>query len=295
MQSSESPALENSEYTEGRAKMQARREFLAHLPSDTHEYRYNGFSSLKEAADKEYDRFLGQEDSSGSPYIIFTNISPEEFTQNDESFPGRVDYSPPLQVLILTMVSLPHEEGARWFDGFIATKAVEMKVRRLLTLRGATRSETPDRKKQADSSYGPRQLPPGRTAEWPTVAVEVGFSETKAKLKSDAAYWLNQSSGEVLTMITVDIKRSGNIYIILWKRSMVTNQYPNPEPEAIQEIKIYRGKGGQAANIRGDELRIPFQHMLLRDPEEGERDFVITRDELLHDLADEIWWGIDHM
>ncbi|PGH11024.1 hypothetical protein AJ80_07300 [Polytolypa hystricis UAMH7299] len=293
MQSSESPALENSEYTDERAKMQARREFLAHLPPDTHEYRYHGFSLLKEATNKEYNQFLEHDDSSGSPYIIFTNISPEEVTHN-EDFPGRVDYSPPLQILILTMVSLPHEEGARLFDQIVGDKAVEMKVRRLLSFRGATRSKTPDRNKQADSSYGPRQLPPGRSPEWPTVAVEVGFSEMREKLKSDAAYWLNRSSGDVLTVITIDIKRSGNICIILWKRPVVTNQYPNPEPEAIQEIKIYRGKGGQAANLRGDELRIPFRHMMLRDPGPGEEDFVITRDELLHDLADAIWWGIDH-
>ncbi|OJD21487.1 hypothetical protein ACJ73_07169 [Blastomyces percursus] len=285
--------MQRSEYANKRVKMQARHEFLAHLPPDTHEYKYHGFSSLKEVTNKEYNQFL--EHDNRSPYIIFTNISPEEFVIHNEDFPGRVDYSPPLQVLILTMVCLPHEEAASLFDQIVGEKAVKMKIRRLLSFRAATRSKTPDRNKQADRSYGPRELPPGRSAEWPTVAVEVGFSETREKLKSDAAYWLNQSSGDVLTMITIDIKRgSGNIYIILWKRPVVTNEYPNPEPEVDQKIKIYRGKGSQAANLTGDELRIPFRHMMLRDPRPGEGDFVITRDELLHDLADGIWWGIDH-
>lgn len=289
--------MQSGEYTDERAKMLARREFLAHLPPDTHEYRYRGFSLLEEATDREYDRFLeydGSRSSSSSPFVVFTDISPKEVTAHDESFPGRIDYSPPLRILILTMVSLPHEEATGTFDRLVGTKAVEMKVQRILSIRRATRSKTPDRKKQADCSYGPRELPPGRSAEWPTVAVEAGYSETREKLKSDAAYWLNRSSGDVLRAITIDIKRSGNIYIIMWKRPVVTNQYPNPEPECIQEIRIYRGNGGQAASLTGDELRIPFRHVMLRNPGPGEGDFVITRDELLHDLADAIWWGIDH-
>ncbi|KAK2807835.1 hypothetical protein FQN50_005224 [Emmonsiellopsis sp. PD_5] len=284
--------LENSESTDSkRAIMQARHEFLAHLPPDTPEYKYAGISSMREATAKESHRFLHQD--STSPYIIFTAISPQEVTDNDENFPGRTDYSRPLQILILSMPSLPHEEAAGLFDRILDRKAVEMKVHRLLSFRRATDSKTSNRNKEADCSYAPRELPAGRSDKWPTVAVEVGYSETREKLKSDAAFWLNGSSGDVLTAITIDIKRSGNIYIIRWKRPAVVGN-PNPEPEVVQEIKICRGKGGQAANLTGDELRIPFQHMMLRDPGPGEGDFVITRDELLHDLADAIWYGMDH-
>lgn len=114
-------------------------------------------------------------------------------------------------------------------------------------------------------------------------------------MKSDAAYWLNRSSGDALTVVTIDIKRSGDIYITQWRRPAVTNQRPDPEPEeAVEEIKIFRGKSGQAARITGGELRIRFQHMMLRDPGPGEGDFVFTRDELLDDLAEAIWWGLDH-
>lgn len=278
---------ENSKYINKRIKMQTRPEFLAHLPPDTPEYRYHDFSSLIKVADGEYDRF--QRHDSSSPYVIFTDISPQEVDDNDK-FPGRVDYSPPLRTLVLTMVSMPHEEGSCLFGQIIGRKAAEMKIHRLLSFRGATRSKAPDRNKEADSSYGPRKLPNGRTAEWPTVAVEVGFSETSAKLRSDASYWLNRSSGAVLTAITIDIKRSGNIYIIRWRRSA----HAGAEVEAVQEIKIYRGKGGQAADLMGGELIIPFKHMMLREPESGEGDFIFTRDDLLHDLADAIWWGMDH-
>ena len=91
---------QDSEYADEQAKMQARREFLAHLPPATHEYRYNGLSSLEKIADKEYTRFLEHRDSS---YIIFTEVAPQEIENQD--LPGRVDYNSHLHILILKMVS----------------------------------------------------------------------------------------------------------------------------------------------------------------------------------------------
>lgn len=125
-----------------------RHDFLTHLPPNPPEYRYHGFSSLKEAIDNEYNQFLEHDDD--SPYIIFTDITPAEV--NNQDFPGKVDYSSPLHILILTMISLPHEQGSELFNFLIGDKAKEMQVRRLLSFRGATRSKTPDRKKEPDRS-----------------------------------------------------------------------------------------------------------------------------------------------
>ncbi|PGH22954.1 hypothetical protein AJ80_03003 [Polytolypa hystricis UAMH7299] len=220
--------------------MQARHEFLEHLHPDTQEYKYLGFSSLLEAVSKEYDRFIVR---SCSPYVIITDIGPDEVDDHEESIPGRADYSPSLQLLILSMVSLPHEEAAGVFDRLVGTKATQMMIHRILSIRGRTHTKTSEREKQADCSYGPRHLPPGGSTQWPTLALEVAFPESREKVKKDVAWWLNRSAGDVLRAISIDIKRpSGNIYTTLWKRGMATNQCPNPDPEALQEIKIYRAK-----------------------------------------------------
>ena len=77
------------------------------------------------------------------PYIIF-NISQEE--ANDKTLRGRVDYSS--STLILTMISLPYEEDAPFFDITLAVKATEIKACRLLFFREVTHSKTFDRGKQ---------------------------------------------------------------------------------------------------------------------------------------------------
>ncbi|KAL1952828.1 hypothetical protein VTO42DRAFT_4117 [Malbranchea cinnamomea] len=273
--------------------MQERREFLEHLPPDTHEYRYFGIPSLLDAQRKECDRFLH---SNSSSFVIINDITAYELDAHEEEIPGRIDFSPCLQLLVLKMVSLPHEEAAAVFDGLVRDKAKQMMIHRILSIRRTTRTKTPSRQKQADCSYAPRQLPPGRSTQWPTVAVEVAFSEIYEKVKKDIAWWLNSSEGKVLRAISIDIKRpSGNIYITLWKRGTATERYPNPNPEAIQEIQIHRGKDGKPPTLTGGELKLTFQQMMLRDPGQGEADFVFTREELLDDLAKAVWYGLDNM
>lgn len=84
------------------------------------------------------------------------------------------------------------------------------------------------------------------------------------------------------------MRPSDKIYIALWKRG------PSPGLEVVQEIEIYRDEDGKAENLTGDDLRITIQQMMLRDPGPGEGGFIFTRDELLHGLAEGVWWGIDH-
>ena len=111
------------------------------------------------------------------------------------------------------------------------------------------------------------------------------------------ASWVNEQDtqgGELnkKTTIPLTIKAftSASFHFNRLKRLEVSQQWLTKS--GINNKNIYRGEGGQAANLTnltGDELRIPFRHMMLHDPGPGKGDFVITRDELLHDLADAIW------
>ncbi|WEW54622.1 hypothetical protein PRK78_000042 [Emydomyces testavorans] len=270
-------------------KMQEeRRRFLEYLPPDTHEYNYPGPQGTQAIIDQEFDNH--------SPFVIITNISPSEFEQLENHLPGRLDYSYALHTLLLKLSYAPQEEAADNFGGLVYSKARDMDVNRNMRFRGATDSATPDRKKQPDRSWGPRHLFQGRTANWPTVALEVAFSESREKVKRDMAWWLHQSKGAVLRAISIDIKRpSGNIYITSWERgTMPTRNHPYPDPRVVQEVKIFRPKQGQSPRVTGDALVIPFQHLTLRAPAEGEGDFIFTRDELL-EIAEDVWITMDRM
>ncbi|KAJ6190929.1 hypothetical protein N7519_000950 [Penicillium mononematosum] len=94
--------------------------------------------------------------------------------------------------------------------------------------------------------------------------------------------------------ITIDIKRgSGNIEIKSWVPAMSFPQHASTAPQVAQRILIERGGNGQEPTIQGGDLIIPFQHLLLNEPREGDWDFVITQDMLLHEFAELIWAAIE--
>ncbi|OAX79724.1 hypothetical protein ACJ72_05909 [Emergomyces africanus] len=279
----------------GKLSLQSR-SFLKqlHLPPDVSEYEYSDLCHLQEVTGQAYNHFIAN--SSQSPFVIFTNLPVDDFEQHEDNFCGRVDYNPNLQLLVLTMVSFPHEVAAGVFERLVDDRANESGVRRILLPRGSTRTDTPDRRKQADKSWIPRELPAGRTTQWPSVAVEVGYSETREKLKSDMKFWLN-SNNEVRMALSIDIKRpSGTIFITAWKRGapIPPTMSFNPEPQATQEIKIERAKAGQKPHVTGDSnLIIPFEHIMLRKPGQGEVDFVISQEDLL-ELAEAVWFAMNN-
>ncbi|KOS40617.1 hypothetical protein ACN38_g8528 [Penicillium nordicum] len=206
------------------------------------------------------------------------------------------------------MPSLPHEEAASSFEVMIVTLAKEMSVYRRIMKCGATRVDTPERNKQADRSWQPVL----QVSKFPTVALEVSFSETTLKLERDIAWWINGSKGEVRMGITIDIKRGShsieikswtstlepslrNIHITAGSRQVIDRSIKNPPPPRMtQRILITRGRDGSSPTIQGESLTIPFHTLLLDGLGEGEGDFVFTAEMLLHDLAEPVWNAIDH-
>ncbi|KAJ5980112.1 hypothetical protein N7481_007410 [Penicillium waksmanii] len=271
--------------------------FLAHLPSDTPVYRY---------AENCIMESLFTQDSIEDRFVVLKNFPSETLTERDEQLPGRCDYSPSLQILIITMPSRPHEEAASSFDILIAALAKEMKVYRRLANCGSTLVETPDRSKQADRSWQPTRS----QSKFPTVALEVGFSETTAKLERDIAWWINTSKGNIRMGLTIDIKRSGSIEIKSWTpafmpvpshvyitahgRPVVERHISDPPPPRMtQRIFITRGRDGCNPTIEGGDLIIPFHALMLEQAGDGEHDFVLTTELLLQDLAERVWAAID--
>ncbi|EEA23580.1 hypothetical protein TMatcc_002456 [Talaromyces marneffei ATCC 18224] len=280
------------------ANSQAESAFLVYLPPDTPVYHY------------EKQRELGSlfpPFSVKDRFVVVKHVPPEILEKHEERLPGRCDYSPPLRILIITMPGLPHEEAADSFGAMIILLSNEMNVLKRISLCAATRVDTPNRDKQADRSWKPAR----QRRKFPTVALEVGFAETTAKLERDIAWWINESKGEVKMGITVDIKpRSGRIEVKSWTpafellpshiyvtasgRQVLDRRINHPPPPRMnQRILLKRGRNGASPTIEGGDLVIPFRSLLLDEPGEGEGDFVITADTMLHDFAERIWDSID--
>ncbi|OQD95059.1 hypothetical protein PENSOL_c022G08524 [Penicillium solitum] len=272
--------------------------FLAHLPSGTPVYYYNQQCAMGGLFPP-----YSVEDS----FIVLKHFPADILAEYEEQLPGRCDYSPSLQILIITIPSQPHEQAASSFEAMNVILAQEMNANRRIAKCGGALIDTPERNKQADRSWKPARQ--GR--EFPTVALEVGFSETTLKLERDIAWWINGSKGEVRMGITIDIKRGShsieikswtpafepslrNIYITAGGRQVIDRHIKDPPPPRMsQRILITRGRDGSSPTIKGGPLTIPFHTLLLDEPGEGEGDFVFTTEMLLHDLAEPIWDAID--
>lgn len=272
--------------------------FLAHLPSDTPVYCYDGQCTIES---------LFPPYSVEDRFIVLKNFPPETFAAQEEHLPQRCDYAPSLQTLIIMMPGLPREEAASSFEAMILDLAKKMKVYRRIRNCGATRVDTHDRRKQADRLWEPSR----QARKFPTVALEVGFSETTLKLEKDISWWINESNGQVKMGLTVDIKRgSCAIEIKSWTPAFepsphhvyvtasghnVVNRHINdhPPPQLAQKVLIKRGRDGVSPTVEGAPLTIPFYALLLDEPGEGEGDFVLTAEMLLEDLAERVWNAID--
>jgi hypothetical protein len=283
--------------SEGVVSEEGAETFLAHLPSDTPVYCYDQQRAIQS---------LFPPYSVEDRFIVLKQFPAEILAENEEQLPGRCDYSPSLQILIITMPGKPHEEAACSFDYMVGRLAQDMKVDRRIAKCGATRVDTPERSKQADRSWEPTR----QARQFPTVALEVGFSETTLKLERDIAWWINGSKGEVRMGITIDIKRSHsieikswtpafepplrNIYITAGGRQVIDRRIKDPpSPRMTRRIRFTRGRDGSSPTIEGEPLTIPFHTLLLDEPGEGEGDFVFTAEMLLHGLAERVWDAID--
>lgn len=66
-----------------------------------------------------------------------------------------------------------------------------------------------------------------------------------------------------------------------------------PPPDVAQRVLFKRGRDGSCHATEGEDLIIPFRTLLLAEPGEGEGDFVLTAEMLLHNLAERVWDAID--
>lgn len=68
---------------------------------------------------------------------------------------------------------------------------------------GAGRFDSSLSSKEGDSSF--KLASRDKETDWPTIAIKAGLSESLAKLKTDANWWLVNSGGEVMIVVIISI------------------------------------------------------------------------------------------
>ncbi|EEA21809.1 conserved hypothetical protein [Talaromyces marneffei ATCC 18224] len=224
-----------------------------------------------------------------SQYVIFTNVDQEQFSRG---FKGNTDtipfgsYYPRLQILLTKIETKTHANASRDFEAALIKKLAAMKdLDKQLVKVGGAHIETVDRTKRADNAYQPQRLPKYRDQLWPTVVVEVGYSESLRKLANDARWWLTASNGDVKTAITISINQKYR-EITFEKWGLNTEE----EPVVLYRVQMQQDAVCQHVKVSNKSpLVIGFEELFLRPSQEAcEGDIVFSQDELKK-LASMTW------
>jgi hypothetical protein len=151
----------------------------------------------------------------------------------------------------------------------------------LVTFMGYVRGNSQG--KIADLTFRPYDVPIHRDTKWPTVAVEVKWSEGRGKVQRGMKFWLKDSRGDVKVALTVSVQRRGKITVERWDLSPGGNPFP------YQTVDIHRGAEGPLIN---GEINVKFRDVFLRDKEPTESDFTLTHDDMQH-MAWNVWLALD--
>lgn len=194
------------------------------LPSTTPTYEYKGIQDSLQILDREL------EDSS-NPYIVFI-IDERSFLdcfENSEEGLLRTSwdtYDPSSNRLVVRMQTIIHSSASGSFASIFSSWPKDDNYRLIPMTKASVRGQS-GMNKQADYSWTPIQS--GRLKEFPTMVVEIAWSETRTKLVEDMNFWLSQCYGEVRTALSITVHARGKITIEKWELQGATPIPSHPE------------------------------------------------------------------
>ncbi|RMJ24953.1 hypothetical protein PHISP_04189 [Aspergillus sp. HF37] len=194
---------------------------IFHVPPNTSEYQYRGRKHFRNVLGSE-NRLLEDKDGKRSQFIIFSNINEQTFEKvfadpSDATFARLYSsYIPGFGLLLVKMVTQVHEQAHKELATTIMFKLHEMNnLDRELQKIGRAEFGTNSRRKKADASFRPVQLPASRSDKWPTMIIEAGYSgSSKDTLDAGARWWLKESERDVKIALTILVSRTRREIVI---------------------------------------------------------------------------------
>lgn len=269
--------------------------FLEGLPSTTRKYQYEGSNALGEVVRKEHRILDEYQTREKSQFVIFLNVYPSIFDQDitQQRFVRVDSYYRQQKALIVKMNTTPHEAAHSELFLLMNFQLERMSdAHQCLVMVGQAIVHTPSRSKKPDQSIKPLHPPSGRSTKWPSFVIESGLSESKSKLAADARWWLNESSGDVKTALTISVHRTKPELVIQNWRLEPRPTRADPQksiPMVEQDIRITKTQEGEV-RVRNGPLIIPFENVFLRPPtaQAQEQDFLFT-DQSIESLGRKVW------
>ena len=262
----------------------SRNTWLGELSPSIKRYRYEQKKQLQEVFDIEYNCLL-QGDKNSSECLLF-EIDDETFSRdflNLEDETSWSSFSKPEGLLLIKMMTKEHGAAIGAFHTALILALTPMGLETALQPYSSATVKGDERSKQGDNAWGPIRAPHGHDRGWPTVVLEVAFSEpSRSKLQSDVLFWLGDGRGKVKVVITLTIDRkSPQISIEKWVLK-------DGREHCQEQVNISRNSKGQV-HVTGAPLTIEFESLFLRAIEGPKKQDIQFPEAVLAKLADTIW------
>ncbi|KAJ5101352.1 hypothetical protein NUU61_003574 [Penicillium alfredii] len=185
------------------------------------------------------------------------------------------------QVLYKVMTGLQHEQMIGSFQAWICETLIRMGLSLIegdFVFRQSARTRGHTSSKEPDFWFGPNNVHiNGGGSGVPSLALEVGFSESSPQLHNDARWWYANSNG--LTRIAVLIhanKPPGNDWIVdieVWTEENNDHEGPATRDRPTNTIKRTQHAHIENDVVTGAPLVLDFQTLMCRppaNPQEGD-------------------------
>ena len=274
------------------------RGFLGHLASCIQRYPYRGRQQFLVDFEAERHRYRTNTSGHVSEWLLLTGVDNHIFRSEfidpvDQNTPWTSwdSYDAHLQLLLVKMTKSPAHETASIIFHNIFLDAVEPNglKRSLKDILGATHFASLGAK-EPDQAWRPHRLPFNRSRDWPSVVLEVAYSETESKLGSSVRFWMRASGGDVKVVFTLRIHRQRpEIRIGKWvNSSSSSSSSSNNRHRLDQSVTISKADSNRII-LSNAPLTIDWEDLFLRPATiPRERDIELDAEKLQY-LATKIW------
>lgn len=269
---------------------------LEELPAETPRHDYQNFQRFLEIINSQFS----QDPTSPefiSDLVVFYNIHPrnlQDLATELKYTPAKLSsYDPTHHVITLKMASRMHSGAALKFSSFVDAWTRSMGLRRVLYPAGSALVPGESKRKAPDASWVPKWPGSKTRRHWPSMVVEVAFTESRTNLENDIRFWLKESKGDVKIAVTITVQRQkpGKIVLEQWEFTPSTKNTRSQQGtlRVVQTMTATR-KQGQSTLISGSFV-LAFEDIFLNSKasEPGASDLIISHSDM-EELAEDIWF-----
>lgn len=272
------------------------------LARDFRPIHYTGLTALKKVVDTHRNRLFSN-GGDGNQHVVFDNVSPEAFEEIERKrlelvMKATLSYVRDIETLIVKIPTQPHEKAHGQLGQLILVKKIAPMNLDLnaFTFMGSTTKKVPSgSSKESDSAWRNVYIR-SQQDDFPCLVIEAGMSESLARLRGDARWWIENSAGRVNIVLIIWVNKATKVlhiekYVPGSPQTRTSPRLPRPVSVNLTATVVINC-AASPTTVTGAPLVLEFNGVFDRPPNPPlERDIILTMDDL-ESFGNDFWRGI---